>query len=97
MDGSTMSENLSQQSKTNDWVKDAAHKHRDEDERARRAASEHERAAHERTQTIKAQLPALWNDLVTQCQSIAGEYNTAYGGESIRFNREADRVTFRLR
>jgi hypothetical protein len=80
---------------SDDWIREQAKQHRQEEERQRPKAQDEARDAAERMQLIQRQLPPLWNEFGRALQRRAEIYNSAYGRQVIVVDVQPDAVVAR--
>ncbi len=78
-----------------DWIREQARRHRQEDEQQRREAGEAERQQAEQAQFMRQHLSSLWSSFGESLRQRAEVYNTAYGKKVIFVEVHADRASVR--
>ena len=78
-----------------DWIREQARRHRQEDEQQRREAGEAERQQAEQAQFMRQHLSSLWSSFGESLRQRAEAYNTEYGKQVVFVQVHADRASAR--
>jgi|SRR6266853_1334617 len=80
---------------SDDWIREQAKRHSDEDGRRRQEAEEHGEAERRRLEITNRQFPQLWNAFGDAIRRKSELYNSQYGSQVVYVEVHADRITLR--